>query len=428
MPTEPASRRGDAELSVMSFGEHLEELRGRVLRTLLVVGVGLIVALFFQDQILSFISRPHRSAMASITQQRVAERWQRELTELATLLDELDPAIGVVEARRELRQSELMTQWQQLRVEVNPTRADLAPFLGFFDRYLLEAAPANSITARLRGNVDELTAALDASADDELPRTVRAELTTGREAIERINARLRGWRASAAARVNEPLPLRTAPIERRLTAAVSALDQRVDELEDIRQGRVEGTPLRLLKYTDSFFAHLKISLLVGLLFGLPWLAIEVWQFVAAGLYPPERRAVRPFLPTSLFLLGAGGLFGYTVLTPLGLTYLGGYGSPELLDTSFTLADYISLVVTLILGMALVFQLPLIMVFLTRAGMVQTAMFRRYRKVCIVCAVLIGAMLTPPDVVTQLLMAGPLVVLFELGIWVSDLLNRKRDDG
>lgn len=407
----------------MSFGEHLEELRGRVLRALLVVGVGLIVALFFQQQILEFIARPHRRAMGSINQQREAKRWRLELDKLQVALDQHGVAVGVVEARREARYTQRLLEWQQLRAEVT-TRADLAPFLTFFDRYLSESGAGATPVARLLGSSTELLARLE-SPPASLTKDVLAELELGKKSVANIQAGVRSWQTGAAAHGDEPLPPRTPSVERQLATSVAAMDQQVRQLEDIYAGDVEDTPLRLLKYTDSFFAHLKVSLLVGLLLGLPWLAVEVWQFIAAGLYPTERKAVRPFLPISLFLLTAGGLFGYAVLTPLGLTYLGGYGSPELLDTNFTLPDYLSLVVSLILGMALVFQLPLIMVFLTRAGIVETALFRKYRKVCIVGAVFVGAMLTPPDIVTQLLMAGPLVILFETGIWVSDLLARKK---
>ena len=109
--------------------------------------------------------------------------------------------------------------------------------------------------------------------------------------------------------------------------------------------------------------------------------------------------------------------------PVGLSFLGGYGDPSLLATSFTLKDYMGLVFTLVLGMGLIFQLPLLMVLLTRSGIVAVSFFREYRKVAIMTAVVFGAFLTPPDVVTQMLMAGPLVLLYELGIFASLVLGK-----
>ena len=127
---------------------------------------------------------------------------------------------------------------------------------------------------------------------------------------------------------------------------------------------------------------------------------------------------------AFLLLAAGVNFAYWILVPVGLSFLGGYGDPALLAASFTLKDYMGLVFTLVLGMGLIFQLPLLMVLLTRTGIVAVSFFREYRKVAIMTAVVFGAFLTPPDVVTQMLMAGPLVLLYELGIYASIFFGKK----
>lgn len=188
--------------------------------------------------------------------------------------------------------------------------------------------------------------------------------------------------------------------------------------------RGQALPLALLSYSEAFFAYLKLSLLFGMLCALPWFTVEIWQFVAAGLYQTEQRIARPFLPIAFMLLSIGVCFAYMVLIPVGLSFLGGYGDPQLVRAVYTLKDYLGLFFTLVLGMGLVFQLPLLMVFISRSGLVQVDVFRRYRRYSISGAVILGALLTPPDVVTQLLMAGPLVILYELGILSSSVLEKR----
>jgi sec-independent protein translocase protein TatC len=165
--------------------------------------------------------------------------------------------------------------------------------------------------------------------------------------------------------------------------------------------------------------------MLGMVAALPWITYEMWKFIAAGLFDRERKAVRPFLPVAFLLLASGVSFAYLVLIPIGLSFLGGYGDPELLQATFTLKEYLSLVFTLILGMGIIFQLPLAMIFLNKSGILEVDSFRKYRKYAILGAVLIGAMLTPPDVVTQLLMAGPLTLLYEIGIIACTMIGKKK---
>jgi sec-independent protein translocase protein TatC len=189
--------------------------------------------------------------------------------------------------------------------------------------------------------------------------------------------------------------------------------------------RQRAKPLALLSYSEAFFSYVKLSLMLGMVAALPWITYEMWKFIAAGLFDRERKAVRPFLPVAFLLLASGVSFAYLVLIPIGLSFLGGYGDPELLQATFTLKEYLSLVFTLILGMGIVFQLPLAMIFLNRSGILEVESFRKYRKYAILGAVLMGAMLTPPDVVTQLLMAGPLTLLYEIGIIACTMIGKKK---
>jgi sec-independent protein translocase protein TatC len=180
----------------------------------------------------------------------------------------------------------------------------------------------------------------------------------------------------------------------------------------------EPIELNVLRYQDPFLAHLKLAIVGGLFLGLPVLVWHLWRFVAVGLYARERRTVRVVAPlvTGCFVLGV--LFGYFVLVPIGLRFLAVYGDRSALVNRINLGDYLSLFLTLTLALGLVFQLPLIMWSLTRLGIVRAAQYARVRKYAIFGAVIVAAILTPPDVITQLLMAGPLVILFEVGILIT----------
>ena len=151
---------------------------------------------------------------------------------------------------------------------------------------------------------------------------------------------------------------------------------------------------------------------------------EGWKFVGAGLYKNEQRHVKMFLPFSLGLFAVGAFFGYTILIPVALTFLAQWGGADI-QMAFTLGDYIGLFFTLTLVLGLVFQTPLVMVFLNRIGMGSVQGFGRARRMAILVGFVVSAFLTPPDPFSLLLMAGPLVLLYEVGILVCRLLNFRR---
>ena len=124
-----------------------------------------------------------------------------------------------------------------------------------------------------------------------------------------------------------------------------------------------------------------------------------------------------------FILGI--LFGYFILIPVGLRYLATFGHESLVQSSITLGDYLSLFITLTLAVGLIFELPLVMIFLSFIGIVDPEDFSAYRRYFILVALVLGAFLTPPDIFTQLMMAIPLLVLFELGVWASKLVVKRR---
>lgn len=414
--TRPAADE-DPQLQTMSFGEHLEELRGRILRALLATVLGVVVALIFQDELLRVLSRPHQRAMSGLVDRQEAIRFDKEVTAVRDRLVGLPAGVGTAAARAE-REAMSEAEGRQEAVGAVQDPAVKALLLDLYRRNEEQRFQINAYTG-VRTAGKALEARLQAAlVDENLPTNARDPLEQSVEKIAEILALYEQWPRGAVvpgAETDEPT----------FRASQRELENAGDRLQRVVDRRHDEIPLKVLKYTDSFFAHIKVSLLAGLVLGLPWLTLELWRFIAAGLYPSERRSVRPFLPISLLFLALGGAFAYYVLAPVGLTYLGGYGSQQLLESSFTLRDYISLLITLVLGMALVFQLPLVMVFLSRAGFVEVELFRKYRKFSILGALAVGALLTPPDVVTQSLMAGPLVILYETGILASEFLSKKK---
>ena len=177
----------------------------------------------------------------------------------------------------------------------------------------------------------------------------------------------------------------------------------------------------VISYLEQFYTHLKVAFIFGLLLTFPFVLNEAWKFIGVGLYDSEQRYVKLFLPFSLGLFATGAFFGYIVLIPVALTFLAQWGGADI-QMAFTLGDYIGLFFTLTLVLGLVFQTPLIMVFLNRVGIVSVEGFGKSRRMAIMIGFVLSAFLTPPDPFSLLLMAAPLVLLYEVGILVCRLLN------
>ena len=179
----------------------------------------------------------------------------------------------------------------------------------------------------------------------------------------------------------------------------------------------------VLEIADSFWFALKVTLLFSCLLGGPYLLWQLWGFVAAGLYDSEKRVVRRYVPASVLLFAVGAAFGFSVLLPFGMYFLMTTFPVEWFNEVLGLNMYFSFMFMLTLALGVVFQIPVLMHAAVRVDLVEPATFRRYRPHFIVGAFVLGAALTPPDPYTQAFMAGPMVLLFELGIWSSRWARR-----
>ncbi|MEZ6196498.1 MAG: twin-arginine translocase subunit TatC [Planctomycetota bacterium] len=176
--------------------------------------------------------------------------------------------------------------------------------------------------------------------------------------------------------------------------------------------------------TNGFFASMQISLIAALIIVAPIWIWQIWAFVSVGLYRNERVWVYRFAPLMIALFAAGVTFGYLVLIPIGLRYLLSFSDPSLLHNVIGLSEYLNFFFTLTFMLGIVFQLPVVLALLTRLEILDITTLREKRRHFILGAFIVSAILTPPDAVTQVLMAMPLVGLFELGIFFSWLAMGK----
>ena len=177
--------------------------------------------------------------------------------------------------------------------------------------------------------------------------------------------------------------------------------------------------------TEAFFVNLKVAFFAGLFLSVPLLLFQVWKFVAPGLYEHERRYSFPFLIISTILFLIGAMFAYGVMLPIALRFLIAQGG-DLWQPTITLSNYLSFCMRLILAAGLVFEFPVLMYFLAKIGVVTPEFLVKNRKYALLAAFVISAILTPPDVFSQVLLAFPLYLLFEVSIFVAKRVASGRE--
>lgn len=187
-------------------------------------------------------------------------------------------------------------------------------------------------------------------------------------------------------------------------------------LEDPLPDKYKGN-LFFIEPTEPFFAHMKVSFMGALFISMPYILYQIWFFISPGLKVKEKKITMMFVVFGTLFFLFGGLFCYFLVLPLGLKFLIGYGI-EWYHMQVTIKMYFGFVVKLILAFAFAFQTPLIMVLLTKFGIINTVKMRMYRKWAFLGAFGLAAVLTPPDIITQVLLGFPLYMLYEFGVLVS----------
>ena len=312
--------------STMSLGDHLEELRMRMIRALVGLGIGLVIGLILGRSIIGFMEGPYNDATATLL--------------FSTKLDyQSDLDKGVIP--------------EGLQQEFKDKGAALSP----------------GVHVKQKGYLFSRNRWL-----------ITGDLSKDRYCVRKEKGKLNVYRL---------------------------------------------IPLMVIAVAAGFVSYVKIGMIAGLIFSSPWVFYQLWMFVAAGLYPHEKRYVHLATPFSAGLFITGALFFLFIVAPLTLTYLVKFNQ-KILDvrSQFTFQHYISFVSQLMLVFGIAFQTPIAILFLNKTGLVSIEALRKSRKYVFAGTFIVGAMATPPDVISQVTLALPLYALFELGILLSYFSRRK----
>lgn len=183
--------------------------------------------------------------------------------------------------------------------------------------------------------------------------------------------------------------------------------------------------LLIISPSEAFFVQLKVALLAGFFISLPLTLQQIWSFVSPGLLPKERSLTLPFITLSTLFFVVGAAFAFAVVMPFGIEFLVGYAGANY-SPSITLGNYIAFTTRMLLAFGLVFEMPLASFLLARFGLLTPEFLKRNRSYAIVVMFIVAAILTPPDVFTQFLMAVPLLILYEISIWASKMAVKRRE--
>ena len=181
--------------------------------------------------------------------------------------------------------------------------------------------------------------------------------------------------------------------------------------------------LQALRPMTYFFISLQIAFVGGLLLALPVIFYQAWRFVAPGLLQREKRLTLPIISLSVLCFSVGAMIAYYIVLPLGLRFFLALEPPDM-TSQWAADEYIGFVLRLIAGFGIVFEMPVLSLFLAKVGVLTAARMRRIRRYAIIGIFVLGAIFTPPDPVSQLLMALPLLLLYEISIWVCKISERK----
>jgi sec-independent protein translocase protein TatC len=170
-----------------------------------------------------------------------------------------------------------------------------------------------------------------------------------------------------------------------------------------------------------------VCLLAGFILSFPYILLEIWKFISPALYKSEKKNAKAFIFFSSLLFFIGVLFGYYIVIPMSVNFVATFKVSDLVLNQFTLDSYIGLVKTSVLASGLFFELPIIIYFLTKLGLVTPTFLRTYRKYAIVLVLIVAAIVTPPDVVSQTIVAIPMLLIYEASIFISVLVTKNKKE-
>lgn len=178
------------------------------------------------------------------------------------------------------------------------------------------------------------------------------------------------------------------------------------------------TSLQSLAPTGQLMNLIWTSLILGLIVSFPYVLWEMWKFISPGLHPKEQKKSRAFIMYASLLFFIGVLFSYYVIAPLSVSFFYNFKITDLIENKFDFKTHINLITNTLLGVSLMFELPVIIYFLTKMGLVSPPFLKRYRKVALVLVLTLSAIITPPDIASQVIVTIPIMVLYEISIFIS----------
>ncbi|MFC1883590.1 twin-arginine translocase subunit TatC [Thermodesulfobacteriota bacterium] len=197
-------------------------------------------------------------------------------------------------------------------------------------------------------------------------------------------------------------------------------------IHPLKKALPAGEQLVYTALPEMFFTYIKVALIAGILAAAPVIFYQLWMFIAPGLYQKEKKYFIPFVISSTILFVGGALFGYFIVFKYGFEFFVGFTNEDVKILP-KVKEYFSFSIKLLFAFGLVFELPVVIFFLSKMGIVTPQLLRQKRKYAILLTFVAAAILTPPDVVTQVMMAGPLIILYEIGIIISRVAKKKKED-
>jgi sec-independent protein translocase protein TatC len=193
----------------------------------------------------------------------------------------------------------------------------------------------------------------------------------------------------------------------------------------------ESFPFEIQSRTlaGQFSAHLWTSVYAGFIVAFPYVLYQLWSFISPGMHANERKHSSGFIIISSILFFIGVLFGYYIVTPLSINFLGTYTVSQQVHNDFDLSSYIGLVRATAIASGIIFELPIIIYFLTKIGIVTPEFLKKYRKYALVIVLILSAIITPPDIASQVIVAIPILILYQVSIFISKIVvrNQKRKE-
>ena len=184
--------------------------------------------------------------------------------------------------------------------------------------------------------------------------------------------------------------------------------------------------LQVLRPTDQLMNSIWTSLVLGIIVAFPYILWEIWRFISPGLHKEEIKKSRGFIFIASFLFFVGVLFSFFIIAPISINFLYTFQITEKLINQFTMGSHISLVTNMLLGVSIMFELPVLIFFLTKIGLITPRFLKRYRKHALVIVLILAAIITPPDIASQIVVAIPVLILYEISIKVSKRVIKRQE--